>query len=351
MTAPEAATGPPEGTSLFWIDALRVAGAIAVVFLHVAAEPVVLVKDRSSAAWWTGNLIDSAMRWCVPIFVMLSGALLLAPRAESTREFFVRRVRRIAIPVVAWSAAYIGFRAVRQGMPGWEWIGDRILAGRPEYHLWYVYMTLGLYLLTPLLRRFTARTDRRQLGAACIVLMSAAALHDALYSFGYAPPLASVFSMYLPFLGYYLTGFALVQHTPRFPSGLLVGGAAACAFAIALGIRPSLDRYGVSPAGLYLYEYLAPPVIGMSLAVFLLGSRIPTPDPTRLAARLVRDLSAATLGIYLIHPMWIRLLRDQGLAVRPLGVLGVPIVASVALLLSYAAVSVLRRTPLLRQTV
>lgn len=342
----------PEATSLFWIDALRVAAAVAVVFLHVAAEPVVFVKDRSSPAWWTGNLIDSATRWCVPIFVMLSGALLLARRGESTRDFFTRRVRRLAIPLVAWSAAYIAFRAWRVGSwPRWEWIGDRLLHGRPEYHMWYVFMTLGLYLLTPLLRVFVARAGRRALVGAALGLLLLACIHDALFSFGFAPPLRTIFDMWLPFLGYYLAGYTVLRHAPRISSGALAAGIAACIAVVALGTRPLMDRYGILPAGLYLYEYLSPPVVAMSLAVFLLGSRIPAPAAGGLAARWVRDASGATLGIYLIHVMAIRLLRGQGLAALPLGAAGVPIVAGVALVVSYAAVSALRRLPLLRHTV
>jgi surface polysaccharide O-acyltransferase-like enzyme len=342
----------PETTSLFWIDALRVAAAVAVVSLHVAAEPVVFVRDRSSLAWWTGNLIDSAARWCVPIFVMLSGALLLPRRGEPTRDFFTRRVRRLAIPLVAWSAAYICFRAWRRGgMPGWEWIGDRLLYGRPEYHMWYVFMTLGLYLLTPPLRVFVARTGRRGLVGATLALLLVACIHDALFCFGFAPPLRTVFDMWLPYLGYYLAGHAARRHAPRISSGALAAAIAACIALIALGTRPLMDRYGILPAGLYLYEYLSPPVVAMSLAVFLLGSRIRAPAPNGLVARWVRDASGATLGIYLIHVMVIRLLRDQGLAAVPLGAAGVPIVAGVALVISYAAVSALRRLPLLRHTV
>jgi len=342
-----------EATQLFWVDALRVAAAVAVVFLHVAAEPVVFMRDRSSPAWWAGNLIDSATRWCVPIFVMLSGALLLGRRGESTRDFFTRRVRRLAIPLVAWSTAYIAFRAWRRGgWPSWEWIGDHLLHGRPEYHMWYVYMTLGLYVLTPLLRHLVGRADRRALVGAASLAMATAIVHRGLVSFGSLPAFdPSVFSMYAPFLGYYLAGYALVRHPPRIGSTALAASAALCAGGIALFTWPLMNRWGIRPAGLYLYEYLSPPVVAMSLAVFLLGSRIRAPDPGGSTARWVRDASGATLGIYLIHVMIIWLLGRQGLSAARLGVAGVPIVAGLALAISYAAVSLLRRLPLLRHTV
>src|SRR5216117_2766854 len=64
---------------LLWIEQARGAAALAVVILHVSAGVVRGVSDVTSAAWWIGNIVDSAMRWCVPVFVMISGALLLDP--------------------------------------------------------------------------------------------------------------------------------------------------------------------------------------------------------------------------------------------------------------------------------
>jgi surface polysaccharide O-acyltransferase-like enzyme len=336
---------------VFWIDALRVAAAAAVVFLHVAAEPVVFVKDRSAAAWWVGNAIDAATRWCVPIFVMLSGALLLGRQGESTRRFFARRVRRIAVPLVAWSAIYIAYQAWRRGLPDASWILERLLYGRPEYHLWYVYMTLGLYLLTPALRRLVARVEPDRVRALWIGWMLACALHDALYSFAAAPMFRSVFTLYLPFLGYYLAGHDLLERPPRSRSAPLALVIVAGIAISAGGTRWLMDRHGVSPAGLYLYEYLSPAVIATSLALFVLARRMPEPRPGAALRRWMRDASLASLGIYLIHVLVISLLRQAGWAAVPLGVAGVPLVAGAALLLSYACVSLLRRVPLLRQCV
>ncbi|MGH0029444.1 MAG: acyltransferase [Myxococcota bacterium] len=342
---------PPPSRNLFWIDALRMAAAVAVVLLHVSAEPVVLVKDRSSLVWWTGNLLDSAMRWCVPIFVMLSGALLLDRRKESSRTFFTRRVRRLALPILAWTLAYFAFQAARRGWPGWGEIGSKLLEGRPEYHMWYVYMTLGLYLWTPLLRRFVARVDRRTLWATTGAALLVAALHDALYSFRGVPMFRSVFTLYLPYLGYYLAGHVLLHHRPRVPLPLLLAIVAACVGVVAAGTHFLMERWGILPAGLYLYEYLSPPVVVMSLAVFLIGMRIPAPAAGSAGDRIVRDMSAATLGIYLIHPMLIVLLRRQGISAVELGAAGAPVVALVVVVAAYLLVSLLRRTPVLRQAV
>ena len=93
---------------MVWIDTLRVLAALAVVWLHVA---VGVVQDHPSAAsvsWWIGNVADSMSRWCVPIFVMITGYLLLSRPGDSLKKFYARRFSRIIIPLVFWTMFYLG---------------------------------------------------------------------------------------------------------------------------------------------------------------------------------------------------------------------------------------------------
>ena len=62
-------TGPER---LYWIDQLRVLACFAVVLLHVSGVAVVEAKF-ASIDWHIGNLLDSATRWSVPVFVLISG--------------------------------------------------------------------------------------------------------------------------------------------------------------------------------------------------------------------------------------------------------------------------------------
>src|SRR5207249_1609345 len=54
---------------LLWIEQARGAAALAVVILHVSAGVVRGVSDVTSAAWWIGNIVDSAMRSCVRVLL------------------------------------------------------------------------------------------------------------------------------------------------------------------------------------------------------------------------------------------------------------------------------------------
>jgi surface polysaccharide O-acyltransferase-like enzyme len=58
---------------LIWADALRVLAAVAVVVMHVSATAL---KQSDCFDWWIGNIFVSLSQWGVPIFIMISGALL-----------------------------------------------------------------------------------------------------------------------------------------------------------------------------------------------------------------------------------------------------------------------------------
>src|SRR4051812_43266282 len=72
------APDPAAPRRMHYGDAIRIFGTIAVVIGHVADMRLFSthVLDRD---WWICNIWDSLFRWAVPLYIMLSGALLLDP--------------------------------------------------------------------------------------------------------------------------------------------------------------------------------------------------------------------------------------------------------------------------------
>lgn len=90
-----------------WLNNARIIAILAVVLLHVSSR-VITWSELGSNDWWYANLYDSLVRWCVPVFVMISGALLLAPeKAEPLGVFYKKRASRILSPLVFWSLFYM----------------------------------------------------------------------------------------------------------------------------------------------------------------------------------------------------------------------------------------------------
>jgi surface polysaccharide O-acyltransferase-like enzyme len=288
-------------------DAARVFGTIAVVIGHVC-DMKVFQSVTPANDWWACLFVDSMTRWAVPVYIMLSGALLLDPaRAESASDFYSKRLARLGVPIVIWSAFYMWFGVyINWVTPADAW--NNLLMGKPYAHLHFVFRILGLYCFTPMLRVFLAHASRQMVMQTAVILLVLSAANSVAESF--LKTELNVFLRFVPFLGYYLLGYLLrdvrLSRKALIGCWLLVG---ACVLALTGGTGLLLQRFGFqnqpSP-GWLLYDFLSPVRVAFAVAVWLifvntfregwLQSR-----PGRFVAKWI---APATLGIYLVHPLF-----------------------------------------------
>ena len=134
-----------------YFDALRVVAALAVVFIHVSARRW-SSQDISTVQWQASNFWDGIARWAVPIFIMISGALMLNPEKRfSMKKLYSKNILRLVIAFVSWSLCYLLFETiVLKNYRGKGWALRAFISG--GYHMWFMYMIIGLYIATPVLR-------------------------------------------------------------------------------------------------------------------------------------------------------------------------------------------------------
>lgn len=146
---------------LLWAEILKILAIFGVILLHVSAP--FLVPFENSREWWIGNIYDSLSRWCVPLFVMVSGSLLLQGAGEkSLRWFLLRRVRRILIPFLIWSIVYFLYRIHIKGDDlVLSQFFPMLLTEPIYYHLWFIYMLIVLYMFAPAAGSFLNRAPQK----------------------------------------------------------------------------------------------------------------------------------------------------------------------------------------------
>lgn len=285
----------PPPTRTAWMDAARVVAIVAVVVIHVLA-PTVEGRgvDVGTAAWWVADLLNSANRWCVPVFLMISGALALDPaRVSRPRDFYRKRWQRIGVPLVFWTAFYLLFREVVLGAgltP--ERVAADVAAGAPFLQLYFLYVLAGLVLITPFLKVFTRHaTWRMQLGFAVVLLALGGLDQLASFAAGVGEPNAA--TRFLPFVGYYVLGWVLRD--------VLLTRAwvvwAAVAWLVSFGAIAWLAfvrEFG--DVGRYAYGFLSPPVIVMSAATYLLLHHW-----LRRGWGWLRPVAPLAFGVFLVH--------------------------------------------------
>lgn len=131
-----------------YLDTLRIMATIAVIMIHVAASQWYFA-DINSFDWFVIVIYDGIVRWAVPIFVMISGVLFLEKENEGIDQLYRKYIFKIAIVFIIWSLIYLFDSVLRENLGVKECI-VKFFTG--EFHMWYLYMITGLYMLVPLLK-------------------------------------------------------------------------------------------------------------------------------------------------------------------------------------------------------
>lgn len=89
---------------IYYLDVLRVIACLSVIMIHASARYV--VYDFGSINFWIANVLDSVSRVAVPLFVMISGALMLDERYSYSTKKLSKHIIRMIIFFIFWSALY-----------------------------------------------------------------------------------------------------------------------------------------------------------------------------------------------------------------------------------------------------
>lgn len=130
---------------IVYLDLLKIFACIGVVTIHVVMQNVNIVPIHGYN-YNVINIISSMVRYAVPIFIMVSGVNLLNNNKDLTiHKIFSKYIVKMMICYIFWSIIYaLCFK--NMSLEGFV---------RGNYHLWYLLMLIGLYLITPILREIT----------------------------------------------------------------------------------------------------------------------------------------------------------------------------------------------------
>jgi len=143
----------------YWIDALRVLASYMVVLVHSSSYAIFEVPIFT-LNWYGLMFWDALNRTCVPLFIMISGILFLNPEKEiSVSKMYKKYISRIVKTLIFWNIFYatIVKYQVNAFQTKYEWDVNVIQnffsdVAYGKFHMWYLYMCIGLYMVTPLVR-------------------------------------------------------------------------------------------------------------------------------------------------------------------------------------------------------
>lgn len=151
-------------------DLLRCVATLGVIFLHVSSTYKLAITNVNVFGKLSkDNIIytlayNTMFRFAVPCFLMLSGALILC-KEENRRykEFYIKSFKKFGIHIFIFSVLYLLYSFIKC-IVQIIFLGKNremllypvidLIKGRPFYHMWYVYMLIGVYALIPIVFYF-----------------------------------------------------------------------------------------------------------------------------------------------------------------------------------------------------
>ena len=361
-----------------WIDLTRIIACFLVVFAH-CCDPFVGRLDQAPAEFLSGAFWGSFYRPCVPLFVMISGVLLL-PVQTDLFTFYKKRMMRVVTPLAVWSLVtpflfYLYFQsAVATANPNIV-LDDFTLgnAAQKAYTfifnfnydttpLWYLYMLVGLYIALPVISPWLAQASKKELKTVlCIWLFTTALPYITMIAptLGYQGVWGSMdilgecawnaygtFYYFSGFIGYVILAYYLV----KFPLNW------SWRKTLSVAIPLWLAGYALTSGG-FLWIHSAYPddfsmlevpwlfcgtnVLMMTFSAFIVLQKVSMKPSAGLS-----KLASLTFGIYLCHFLIVQLSYDliyPFIKIPPY--LQIPLIAVVAFGISTAVVWLLSKLP------
>lgn len=337
----------------FQLDLLRVLACYLVIHQHASeffyiGEGGSAVKGEST---FLIGLITSLARISVPLFVMISGYLLL-PMKSTTSEFFKKRFTRILYPFVVWCILYALYYMAYRGDTLTQALINiahiPVNFGVEVGHLWYIYMLIGLYLMIPVISPWLSSCSKKEMQTYLALWLLTTLLPyihivypNVLGECFWNPTPA--FYYFNGFIGYLTLGAYIKKYgalsTPYAVAISVVG------YAITAGIFCSRIETSSLASELELsWGFCTTNVAMLTYGVFSMIMNLSAEGNGKWGS-CIRDISIHSYGIYLAHIMVLNILYRYLNPLFDTVLLSVPVISAATFICVYAVVKLLSKAP------
>ena len=346
---------------IFYFDQIRAFAIVLVVMIHVC-NTFMNAHAVGSAGWSIPALTKSFCVIAVPLFLMISGALLLN-RAYDLKDYLSRRFVRLILPVIFWGIILIlvNLYAGSPYMAHKTNIYDMVIWFLNNGY-WFSWMLISIYLFIPVVNSFIKEYSFKGLEYFLAIWF----IYLILFSFKLYPLWQidlSYFAGYIGFivLGYYLNNkeFKFSDRT-MFIIGILIYlifSAANCYLRVnCLYTGVLIERVGLiavlQASGIFLFmKYFA---IYSEKNIDSISNKIYSFFKDTILGKLTLSISLCSYGIYLTHYLflhigsaWIQKNIYPIYSINPIK--GMPLLLITVVILSWALVLIVSKIPHLKK--
>ncbi len=335
-----------------YLDWLRVISIFAVIVLHVAAQNW-YKTDVNGIRWQTFNVYDSLVRWSVPVFVMISGALMLG-RNIDIRRLYSRNILRLVTAYFFYNTIYallLGYKGIK--------LVSNILIGK--FHMWFIPMIIGLYICIPVIDKIieSEKTTEYFLISAIVFTSLIPWIVQLTNNFGSENVKTIIsalndvykdvnFHFAAGYTGYFVAGRWLNKKELSKKTRKIIYILGIVGIVLTVLLTSALSVNNQKATGTY-YGYFSFNVAVTAIAVFV-WAKYNIANNNKLD-RIINILSKYSFGIYLVHILVMEQLNIRltlnTMSFHP--VISVPVLSAVIFVISAAVSAVISKIPFLNK--
>lgn len=326
---------------IVWLDVIRCVAMIMVIGVH-CIDPFYISPTMRAIPEYThwAAIYGSLLRPSVPLFVMMTGLLLLPVKKQPLGKFYKKRIYRVLFPFLIWSVLYSMFPWFTGilGLPK-EIIGDffcytqgqesqslidslKDVAMIPfnfshkENHMWYIYLLIGLYLYMPFFSAWIENADRKTKRAFLLIwiislfipylkeYVANCLFERSGYVFG--TDTWNEFGLFYYFAGF--NGYLLLGHyVKKGNDWSLMKTFILCILMFAVGYYITYTGFSTTASNPnatetemeLFFTFCSPNVLLMTLATFLLLQKVVITNSTVI--KVLANMTQCGFGIYMVH--------------------------------------------------
>ena len=321
-----------------WPGFFRVFTVLCAIMLLLSQQCQQLVT-AGSGAWQALSVYEGLTSWTVPALFMLWGMFSL----EEGKPQVSASLLGLALPafflLVLWGAVYaVVSHLLGGGVLSWAGVWAALVSaakGNTYFHLWVLYPLIGLYLVHPVIHRFTSSASRGELRyflALCLLFASLLPLWTAFHPDSVLAGQLERLRVHLVlgWVGCYVGGWYL----RRFEISRLAEYILYILGVLGLVLTLMGPRLVGGSRELW-YLYTSPNVALTASAFCTLFRYVLGISEERSRRRAMNDIGAYAFGIYLVHQLWVLVFRRLGVSLLAFSpALSVPLFALIFFLLS-----------------
>ena len=312
-------------------DILRVVAMVMVITIHVSNVYSRSFGIISNKSFFISLVFNTFSRVSVPIFLMISGALLL--NREFNLKKYLKRLFKFIVLIIVWDIIYLVWEYLYLGVTYNNLY--KLIFEPYRAHLWFLYTILILYAIQPILRKLLLKSNS--------IIKTILLIMWILFSTGsmISHTLAQYFTLfsYIGFfvLGKYLYDYVKSKDLRKYNILLIITMIICFTISIILNYKSSI-KYNMF-YNLY-FAYRTPFIIVSSFAFYTLIISNYIKDDLN---KIIMKLSDLSLGVYLIHGIFLDITVKMFLYPSINSLIGIPLFTIIIFICSITCVFILKK--------